>query len=184
MWYPAAVTTPAAAAIPLVDAKLHCRVDSNLDDTLITSLISAAEGHCEKYCGIRVGSQTLTLMCDSFCDLERLPEGPVSAITSISYVDTAQATQTLANTVYELRASGLTAGISLKYGQFWPAIGAGSRITVVLVAGFSIPPAELIAGMKMLIGHWYENREAVTADNQQALPIGPAQLFENFRRFA
>ncbi len=184
MWYPAAVTTPATAAISLVDAKLHCRVDSNIDDTLITSLIGAAEGHCEKYCGIRVGAQTLTLMCDSFADLARIPEGPVSSITSISYVDTTQATQTLSNTVYELCTSGLTAGLTLKYGQNWPAIGAVSRITVVLVAGYATPPAELIAGMKMLIGHWYENREAVTADNQQVLPIGPAQLFENFRRFA
>lgn len=100
------VITPPAAPCTLAEARLQCKVDS--DDTthdtyFSTVLIPAALGYAEHYTNRAIGSQTLELALDEFpADSIELPRGPVTSITSITYVDTFEATQTLSNTLYTL----------------------------------------------------------------------------------
>uniref|UniRef100_UPI0037C099FF head-tail connector protein n=1 Tax=Flavobacterium sp. TaxID=239 RepID=UPI0037C099FF len=159
MWYPAAVAAPATEPVTLSQAKAHVRVDHSDDDTLLTATIKAARAHIEAACAVRFAPRTgVTMRCDGFADLARLPEAPVTSITSITYLDTAGASQTLATTVYELRADGIDAGIVLKPNQTWPAIQTGSRITVTAAIGYATVPEDAYHAMLMLIGHFYENR--------------------------
>ena len=110
MWYPSAVTVAATELVTIAEARQQARSDSDTDlDTELTRLITVARNHVEKYCGIRIGAQTIVAKCDSFDDLARLPDAPVTSITSITYVDTDGVTQTLATSVYELRADDLDA---------------------------------------------------------------------------
>lgn len=171
MWYPAKITTPAAAEpVTLIEAKEHCRVierdgDGNVlpfeDDDLIERLIATARDHVERYCGVRFASQTVEIACDRFADFVRLPEAPVLSITKVAYVDTAGTTQTLDAAIYELRPDGLEPSIALKYGQQWPTVRLGSRITVTAVVGYGDVPQAVKHAMLMLIGAWYANREQV-----------------------
>lgn len=46
--------------ITLQEAKLHLRVDSADEDTLIDSLISAARSYCEDEMGVQISATTVT----------------------------------------------------------------------------------------------------------------------------
>lgn len=184
MWYPASVAAPATEPVTLVQAKAHLRVDHSDDDTVITSMIKAARAHIEAACAVRFAARTgITMKCDDFADLARLPEAPVTSITSITYLDTDGASQTLASTVYELRADGIEAGIVLKPNQSWPGIQSGSRITVTAAIGYATAPEEVSHAILMLIGDLYENRNAtVVGESAMELPFAINALICNHRR--
>lgn len=184
MWYPATVPAPATEPVTLTQAKAHLRVDHSDHDTLIEALIKSARAHIESACAVRFAARTgVTFKCGDFADLARLPEAPVSSITSITYLDAAGASQTLATSVYELRADGIEAGIVLKPSQTWPAIQSGSRITVTAAVGYSTAPEDIYHALLMLIGHWYMNASTVAVgESGMELPLTVNALISNHRR--
>lgn len=160
MWYPETVTVaPASEPVTLTEVKQQCRIDDSASDTYLDRLIKAARAFVEAQCGTRLVTQTVAVKCDGFYDFRHLSFGPVASISSISYVDANGITQTLAAGVYEARIDGLNAAIVLKYGQVWPAIQIGSRITVTAIVGYPVIPEDIIQAMMLLIGAWFENRE-------------------------
>lgn len=183
MWYPVEVAAPATEPVTVATAKQHCRVDIADDDVLFAFYVAAARDLVERACNVRFAQRTgVALKCDGFADLAVLPEAPVSAV-AITYVDTTGTTQTLAGTVYELRNDDLSPSIVLKYGQTWPAIQTGSRITVTATIGYSTPSPAVRAAMLLAIGHHYENRESVVVGQPVAeLPMGFYDLIANDRR--
>ncbi|MBB4272784.1 head-tail connector protein [Rhizobium mongolense] len=181
MWYPAKVTDPATAEpVTLDEVKRRLRIDFEDDDADIELMIASARDHAEKYCNVRFASQTVEMKCDGFCDLDRLPEAPVSSVTSISYVDTDGAAQTLATSVYELRADALEAAIVTKYGEQWPPIRLGSRITVTAVVGYAEAPPAVKHAILLFIADAYEARENAKIEDWTALDA----LLCNYRRGA
>jgi uncharacterized phiE125 gp8 family phage protein len=160
MWYPATITAVAASEpVTAAEVKAQTEVDFADDDTLITLLIAGARAFTEKYCGTRLGTQTVSVKCDCFGDFKKFAEAPVQSITSISYVDSDGATQTLAASVYELRSDGLEVSIALKYGQVWPVTQSGSRITVIAVVGYTAVPDDVKRALLLYIAGGYANRE-------------------------
>jgi uncharacterized phiE125 gp8 family phage protein len=121
------ITAPTAEAITRAEAKLHLRVDDvggvHPDDALIDGLITAAREYAQHYTQRSVGSQVLELALDEFPSdgWIDLTMGPVSAITSVSYVDTAGATQTWASSNYSLDDYSNPARVVLAYGVSWPS---------------------------------------------------------------
>ena len=185
MWYPANVDTSASAVVTTADVKAHCRVDHADDDAYISGLVTSATNYVESRNSIRLGTQTLTIKCDGWPDFEKLPDAPVQSVTSITYIDTDGATQTLSSTVYEVRSDGLEASIVLKFNQVLPTIQPGSRIVVVMVAGFANVPPVINHAIKLLVSHWYESREPVGgASVSQPISIMVDDLLCNHRRFA
>lgn len=180
MWYPAKVTAIDSDPITLAEAKAQCRVDVGDDDGQLQDLIAAARDHIEKYCNIRLAEQTVEVKCDSFTDMDRLPVAPAQSVTAIAYRDTTGAEQTLSSDVYEARFDDLEAAIVLQYGQRWPAIQPGSRITLTAVVGYeALPPAMKVA-MLMFIADSYYQRENAKAEDWTAVDY----LLCNFRRGA
>lgn len=179
MWYPAEVTDDAdVEPVTLPEAKKQVHAEHHTDDdTYLTALIVAARDHAERYTGTRIAQQIVTVKCDGFDDFDWLPVAPVESVT-ITYVDTAGATQTLADTVYELRADDLDASIVLKYGQTWPAIQMGSRITVLATVGYVTVPAALKHALLMFISDAFERREPAASGVRSTFD----DLLANFRR--
>ncbi|RWP19256.1 MAG: hypothetical protein EOR00_09110 [Mesorhizobium sp.] len=165
MWYPALVTVAATAEpVSLVEAKRHVHAEDFADDDAqVSLLIASARNHVEKYCNTRFATQTVVVKCDCFGDMARLPEAPVQSVTSITYVDTDGATQTLATSVYDARSDGLESSIMLKYGQTWPAIQPKSRITVTAVVGSAEVPAAVKHAILLFLAGGYEMRDNAAA---------------------
>lgn len=188
MWSPVTIAAPATEPISVANAKAHARIDGTDEDTLIPVYIAAARDHVELYCGVRFAQRTgVALKCDSFDDLARLPEAPVTAVSGITYIDTDGATQTLSTDVYELRDNGIEASVVLKYNQVWPAIQAGSRITVTATIGSATVPGAVTSALLLLFGHLYANREAVSVGAgivATEVPMAVTDLLSNYRRYA
>lgn len=160
MWYPASVTVAATGApVSIDEVKLRLRIDAADDSDDVALMIAGATGYAEKYCNTRLATQNVAMKCDRFGDFGYLPEAPVQSVTSITYLDANGDTQTLADTVYELRADGLEAAIVLRYGQQWPATQQGSRIIVTAVVGYAAAPDPVKNAILLLIGGTYATRE-------------------------
>ena len=191
MWT-APVVTVAAAAEPIdtVSAVEHLRAQGAGADSEIARLVSAARAYVENYTGTRLITQTLALRSDDWADLENLPVAPVQSITSISYVDTDGATQTLAGSVYDARLYGLGPSIVLKFNQVWPTIQMGSLITVTAVVGYGASadvPSDLMHALKLLLGDFYQFRETAQADQSgSSYPVAApvSAILANYRKYA
>ena len=113
----------------------------------------------------------------------------MQSVSSISYVDTDGATQTLAGSVYDARLYGLEPSIVLKYNQTWPTIRMGSLITVTAVVGYgaaSAVPAELLHAIRLVIADMYRYRETVqSGETVAAYPLAATfeALLANHRKF-
>jgi uncharacterized phiE125 gp8 family phage protein len=194
---PVRTAAPAQAPITLDQAKQHLRVLHDDEDEYIADLIEAATDYLDGYSGVlgkALITQTWRQDFDSFWDgcsyssALRLPLGPVQSVSSVTYYDAANSLQTLSASVYELLTDGLGPYVALVAGQSWPAIyGRAGAVRVTWVAGYGATPeavpARIRTLIKLLVGHWYENREAVTVGNTQAveLPLAAQALITTSR---
>lgn len=155
---------PATEPISLEEAKLHLKVDTDADDTLITALITSARQYVERYCNIALITQTVTEKYDCLSAM-RLSVSPVVVVTSVQYLASPSGDlQTLSTSLYGVDTYLKPAQIYGKYGATWPAaLTQRQCVTVVYVAGYgdeaSDVPAPIISAMLLTIGDLYENRQ-------------------------
>ncbi len=88
------LTPPIAEPISLQEAKDFCRVTHDAEDTLFTSLITAATRHLERDLNISLSEQQWKLTLNWFSDRIALPRGPVITVDAIEYLDEDGALQT------------------------------------------------------------------------------------------
>ncbi len=178
------VSAPPAEPLTLTETKLHLKVDVTDDDTLITALIQAAREWVESYCRRSLVQRTLELRLDGWPVEIRLPRAPVASLSSVTYTDGNGNTATLAADQYQVDLYGTPPRIVRKPGVVWPVLQFGviNGVQVTYVAGYAPGgasptdyaenvPAAIKAALKLLIGHWYENRQAVSMQNVQPTEI-------------
>jgi uncharacterized phiE125 gp8 family phage protein len=188
MLAPVRTIAPAETPVSLAEAKAHLRVEHSDDDALITGLIAAATDHLDGWSGVLgrcLVTQTWRQDFAGFADCLRLPLGPVASITSVTYLDGDNAEQTLPDTDYQLLTDALGALVALAPGRSWPATCARpDAVSVTFVAGSAaddVPPALKVAIM-LLVGHWYERREAIDGNTLAELPFSVSALIAPYRR--
>jgi uncharacterized phiE125 gp8 family phage protein len=172
------ITPPASDPLSLAEAKAHLRVTSDDEDGIIAGYILAAREFVENATHRRLITQTLDYTIDDGwpCVIARgyyrtrieLPVQPVASVSSISYVDSAGATQTLSSSLYVVRTDGPVAFIEPAYDVSWPSVRCQTAaITVRFVAGTALSevPNPLMQAMRLLVAHQYEQREAVNVGN-------------------
>jgi uncharacterized phiE125 gp8 family phage protein len=165
------LAAPTSEPFTLADAKVHLREDDSSQDTLITALIGAARDYVETFTRRRLITQTWRYSIDEFpCGgVIRLPYPPLIKVNSVKYDDLAGAEQTLSSSLYVVDTSSLPGKIDRAYAAIWPATRCqANAVRIEFDCGFGGPQAvpDLIkAAMKLLIGHWYEQREAVNVGN-------------------
>lgn len=174
--------------LPLDDAKAHLRVLSNDEDTLIAVLRDAAIDWVERHCGVALSSRDFVMSGTGF-DIAApidgtllLPIVPVSAVSSISYLDASGVSQTLSGSGWRLASNML----ALTAGSSWPATLRGpGAVTVTFTAGFADALAEapaLVAAVKLLLGQMFKFREEIVSGTiVQAVPLGVQRLCESYR---
>lgn len=180
-------TAPAQEPVSLTEAKLHLRVTFTDEDTLISSLIAAARQWIEEQTYRQLVTATWDLVLDEFPSGGgpiRIPRAPLQSVTSITYTDTAGAAQTLSSSLYAVSATRQPGLIRPAYGQVWPeAQDKPDAVTVRFVAGYGVAnevPDLLKAGVKLLIGQWYEFREPVIPASVSEVPLTVQRIVQSY----
>lgn len=144
------------------------KTGDSAEDALLSGLITASREYCEAFTRRALATQTIEAYLDCFPLKDRiaLPRPPLQSVTSVKYKDSAGDETTLTqNTDYIVDTESDIGGIVLPYGKSWPSFTAYplNPIKITYVAGYAsnLIPKTIKQAMLLLIGHWYENREAV-----------------------
>lgn len=134
----AAATTP----VTLAEVKTHLRITGTDEDAAVTRFIGEATDWAEEFLRASLVTQTWVLKLDRFPVGDGpidLPRGPVQSITSVAYLDSAGASQTLAEgTDFQLKTDPFCPQIAPEPGQCWPSTECERReaVTITYVAGY------------------------------------------------
>ena len=174
------LTAPTAEPVDLAAAKQHMSVEISDDDTMITNFITAARLWCEHFTRRAFVTQTWTLKLDKFPTEFRVLLPPLQSVTSIQYIDVDGATQTLATSEYTVDSDSEPGRIVEAFEKAWPSTrDVINAVTLTFVAGYgnaSTVPEEVKLAIKMLVGHWYENRESFALMAPREVPMATEHL--------
>lgn len=169
------ITPPTTPVVQLSDLKLHLRVDHADEDALISQLEASAVGYLDGWRGVLGRAILSQVWRQEFCawgDLQlALPD--VSAV-AVTYLDEDDVEQPAATAVLRSSANG---------GFFVEADGpAASRIFVNMTCAMTQPHLQATRTViKMLVAHWYNNREAVAAVGMDSVPLAADALMASLR---
>ena len=181
------IITPAAAVLTLEQLRRHCRIDppdsANDADDDLTAALAAAQAHAQHYTGLSIGSQTLELALDEFPEGGiQLLQGPVASITSVTYVDTAGTTQTLAGSAYSLDDYSTPQWLIQAVDTVWPdTYATANAVKVRYVAGAATIDGAVAQVLRLLVGLYYDNRNAADKGTMADLPFGVAALLNTVK---
>lgn len=182
-------TTPTTYPMTLDTARQHLNLSTTHDDEYLNTLIDAATHYVEKRTNTRLLTRRIELRMDGFEDeryLEsstydsrnniRLPLHPASSTNAsyptVQYVDTSGTTVTLGTSVWRITTNE-PRQITLEHNESWPAVRVQQEnVLVTYEAGYGTTqtsvPANVLHALKLLVGHWYRNREAVEVGTASA----------------
>lgn len=172
--------------ITLDEAKLHLRVDISDDDATIAEKLTMAREYVENATGLALGVKTFTAVLDNFpvrppYKIE-IPRSTVDEITDIKYVDDNGVEQTMDPADYALDAYVSPARITPKFGGVWPAITTKPSAVRVTFTTAGVVAAAAKGAIKLLLGHFYENREAtISGTIISELPLGVQNLLSQLK---
>jgi uncharacterized phiE125 gp8 family phage protein len=188
------ITAATTEPITLAEARSHLRIEAfgsplaHPDDAQITMMITSAREWCEQYTSMAFAVQTIEMAMDIFPDEIELPLVPTNSITSVTYSDTANATQTLSNTTYLLDDYSKPNKLALTLNSKWPSTSeVTNNIKVRMVVGNTSVtiPSPIKSAMLLLIGSLYENRQEDLQSSSRAtfnsLPLGVYNLLQPYR---
>lgn len=117
----------------------------------------------------------------------RLRRGPVTAVSSITYVDTAGVSQTLSTSLYQVDLNSDPARIREAYQQVWPVIREQyAAVTVTYTAGYGTAPSDVPRPIRnaiiMLAAYWFDQRMPVMDRTASEVPWGIKALLDPYRQ--
>lgn len=167
---PYVITAPAEEPLTLAEIKAHLRIDIDTEDDLVSAYLTAARAYYESAIWRALVTQTLGVQMMQWPGQDHivLRRPPLQSVTSIAYTDSQGNSNTFAASSYNVFANGDVGAIWLKDGQSWPSttLQPGPSILITYVAGYGdaedVPDLDKQA-IRLLTGHFYENRENVVA---------------------
>ena len=158
---------PSGALVSTADAKTHLRVDGSDEDVLIDALVAVATNAVEEMTGRALLTQTWKMRMPRPSGEVRLPKTPAASLSSVAYFDRDEVEQTATLGDFLLLAGRDKATVRPASGADWPeAYDRPDAVSITWVAGYGAAadvPAELVHAVKLMLGHLFEHREAVSA---------------------
>lgn len=185
---------PTTTPVSLAEVKTHLRVTETDEDGYITGLIGGAVGYVENVTGRKLITQTWKYLLDEWPrDAEMvLPFGGCSAVNSIKYKGQDGSEATWSADYYTVDTESIPGRVVIAYDASWPseALYSVNPISVEFVTGYgaaSAVPAGLKHAIKILVAHWFENRDIIvvgsSVDNNAVLPKTADALIWPYRLF-
>lgn len=190
-YQPVLITPPGERVVDVDDMGSHLRVQSVSEDTYIESLIDAAIARLDGVqspLNVALVSQVWRQSYDQFASMMRLPFGPVSGIGSVEYLDTENQPVSVPDSSYYLMTDRVGPYLEFDDDYSFPSVSTRpGSVSIQFTAGYgdaSAVPETFKQMIRLTVGHWYTNREAVIVGTIAAeLPLAVKALFEQTRRF-
>lgn len=168
------ITAPATEPVTFSEVIPYARLDNADDSEIIVMLINASRRQAENLTRRALITQTWELYLDQFPSWEIfLPKPPLQSVTSITYVDTAGVTQTLAANQYTVDIVSEPGRITPAYGLLWPtARDQMNSVCIRFVTGYglaAVVPAGIRNWILMRVSTAMHNREEYQLDYGIAL---------------
>lgn len=178
------VVVPPAPLVSLAEAKAHLRVTNDDEDAVITSYCAAASAHIDGPFGVlrrAIATQTLEVRASTFSAIDRLPCGPVTAITAVKFIDATGVEQDADDAIYQVHDGRF----GLSPSGRWPAVrGDAGGVRVRYTAGFAEVPVPIKQAALLLVGQWFRNRMAVNVGNiVNEMPNGVKTLLGPYKNW-
>jgi uncharacterized phiE125 gp8 family phage protein len=165
--------------VPLEDMKLHIRRDDDDDNDVILAAEQAAVRYIEGRTNRLIPARSATLRLPELpcgrLPIE-LPGGEVHSLDSVTI-------NGVAHDVSEFEVLGKSPA-RLIPSEDWPTVEEPESfpVEVVYTVGYSSVPADLVHAIKLMAGHFYENREAVAIGTiATAIPFAVDALISRHR---
>jgi uncharacterized phiE125 gp8 family phage protein len=159
---PKLITPPASDPVTLQDVKAHLRVFYSDDDAYLTALIKAATSHLDGYQGILnrcIVSQAWQVTRCNWCrKMETIFTDATAAV--IKYFDESGSEQTVDGAAYSVYPDYIRFNNEFVFPTF--DTDRDDPISVTTTHGYATVPESLALAIKILVAHWYRNREPVT----------------------
>jgi len=162
------VTPPATEPFTTAEAKTHLRVEIADDDAYIDALTKAARLKLEDDTGRALVTQTWKLVLDGFPANDGgiiVPKSPLQSVASLKYVDSDGILQTVETADYAVDTATKPGWVVPAFGMSWPSPrDSMNAVELTFVAGYGAAadvPEHAKLAIKLLLGHWYLNREQV-----------------------
>ncbi len=180
---------PSGDPVVVAAAKRQLKIDPDdtSQDDFLAELCSAAHLFVESRLGYPILRQTRQTHLWSFpCGAIWLGGGDTLTVGQVRYFDTAGTQQVLPTTDYVVDAVSRPATIEAAPFKNWPAtLNQPGAVKIDWTAGWAAAadvPADLIHAIRLMIGHWEQNREAVVVGTtNSSLELAVDALLEPHR---
>jgi len=170
--------------LSLEDARAHLRLtssDTHHDASVIASR-DAAIAWVETYTGKSLQQRQFVWTARQFCRAMALPIGPITSIDAVEYYEADGTEVALVDGDWYLGDHQLLAA----HGTSWPvSSGEAGSVRVTLTAGYAAAddiPADLMAALKLMMGHLFAMREGVAqGGGVEEVPFGITALAQSYR---
>lgn len=199
--------------VSLTDAKAYLHIDPSdtSNDSLVSSLITAARRVAEDFTRLCFISQQWEMWADRFPNAAKandqwwdgtrqgsivdlygaqgnikLLKSPLISVQNIFYWDLTDTQNPMDLSITQIDTAGLPGRIFLKFGQIWPVgVRPINGVQIQFTAGFGttaadVPPA-VVQAIKILVAHYFENREPVLEGRALETPLSVRQILQPYR---
>lgn len=180
-------SAPASEPITLTEAKTHLKVDTTDDDTLITTLITAARSRAEWYTGRAFITQGWTLWLDAWprWGIVEIPLAPLISVSSVTVYGIDDSATLVDSTSYRVDTASTPGRVALKNALSPPVVTL--RVIDGVAIGFSAGygdaaavPVQIKQAVLCIIADLYSHRgddDGVIGTRAQSL-LAPYRVFK------
>ena len=183
------ITAPTSEPIITSDAKTHLRITHTDQDDYIDSLVKLARFQFESDCpSIQILPATWCLYLDEWMDEVMIKKNPLISVSSVKYyAEDSDTLSTLSSANYETDLISYPGRVNFSIStSSLPNLNTNkyNAVQITFTCGYADAasvPSDIIGGLKLLIGHFYENPQQVMSGTQiNELPFGYKQIINNY----
>lgn len=201
------ITGPASEPVSAAELRSYLR-DPGDDDAALDLLIYAARDFLEESTGLALIQQTRELTLDTWPSggdglgwwdgvqegaliglakrYVELPRGPLISITSVKTYDGSGNATTWSAANYFADTGSRPGRLALLDGAVWPLpTRSAAGIAIRYEAGHAdadAVPKPLKLAVLQIAAHWYENRELVSLEAANRIPMQAARIIRTYRK--
>jgi len=184
----AQTVAPAVEPLTLAEVKRHLRIDHTGDDVYLNDyLIPAAREYVEDETERQLITATWAIKLPEFPaggEPLRLPKPKLLTVSTITYY-TSDVSTTWSSTAYSVLTTEHQGVVEESTLDSWPGTDIRrDAVTVTYTAGYgaaaSSVPLKIKQAMLLLIGNWYEHREAADLTVAKQIEFGVSALLRHY----